>query len=334
VRLTRVLDALGGRATWYRRELAHRHPAAAELVPARRGPPAQQIDPGERQMVETVARAFPWYGYKKIALICQRLDEPIAVRKVYRIMKEAGLLLRLKKRAEERAHQEVARLYELLPKRPNELWQTDVTFIPVAGYGWWYAVTVIDYYSRYLLALHFTHSYSALEASRALRCAVEEAQVFHGPLEKPVFLVTDNGPSFIAHRFRDALAGIQIAATGLSAFSQVRIGYRMPTQLGLLERFHKTLKAEEVYWNLYADPRDARQKLEIFRERYNQARPHWALVAADAATAPARVLTPHEVYVDGNEVNPPKWSRWVGWLEKDQENTAQPPNKTAPRISA
>ena len=167
-----------------------------------------------------------------------------------------------------------------------------------------------------------------------MRSAVEEAQGLHGPLEKPVFLVTDNGPSFIAHRFRDALDGIRIAATGLSAFSQVRIGYRMPTQLGLLERFHRTLKAEEVYWNLYADPWEARRKLEIFRERYNQARPHWALAAADAAAAPARVLTPHEVYVNGYEVNPPKWSRWVGWLEKDQENTAQPPNKTAPRISA
>ena len=43
-------------------------------------------------MVQTVARAFPWYGYKKIALICDRLDQPIAVRKVYRIMKEGGLL--------------------------------------------------------------------------------------------------------------------------------------------------------------------------------------------------------------------------------------------------
>jgi len=334
VRLTKVLDALGGRATWYRRQAAGCQPEPLEKAPARRGPQAREIDPWERQVVQTVARAFPWYGYTKIALICERLDEPIAVRKVYRIMKDAGLLHRLKKRAEQRARQEVARLYQLLPKRPNELWQTDVTFIPVAGYGWWYAITVIDYYSRYLLALHFTHSYSALEASRALRWAVEEAQGLHGPLQKPVFLVTDNGPSFIAHRFRDALAGIQIAATGLSAFSQVRIGYRMPTQLGLLERFHGTLKAEEVYWNLYADPVDARQKLEIFRERYNQARPHWALAPADPATAPARVLTPHEVYVNGYEVSPPKWSRWVGWLEKDQENAAQPPNKTAPRISA
>ena len=177
---------------------------------------------------------------------------------------------------------------------------------------------MIDDYSRYLPALHFTHGYSAMEVSKGLRLATDEAERLHGPLRSPVFLVTDNGPSFIAQRFRDTLDGLQIAATGVSAFSQVRIGYRMPSQLGLLERFHGTLKQEEVYWNSYDDPRDARQKLELFMERYNQARPHWALVAAEPATAPARVLTPHEVYVQRNAVNPPAWSRWVGWLEKDQ----------------
>ena len=285
-------------------------------------------------MILTVARAFPWYGYKKIALICHRLEEPIPRRKVYRVMKEAGLLHRLQKRIDERAWQEVARLYQLLPKRPNELWQTDVTYLPIPGYGWWYAVTVIDYYSRYLLALHFTHSYSAMEGSKALRLAVTEAEGLHGPLRHPVFLVTDNGPSFIAQRFRDTLNGLQIAGTGVSVFSQVRIGYRMPTQLGLLERFHGTLKQEEVYWNSYDDPRDARQKLELFHERYNQARPHWGLVAADPTTAPARILTPHEVYVPRHVVNPPSWSRWVGWLEKDQEPEAQPPSKTLEKISA
>ena len=136
------------------------------------------------------------------------------------------------------------------------------------------AFTVVDCYSRYLLGLCLTHSYSALEATWALGSAVEEAWELNGPLEQPVFLVADNGPSFIAQRFRDALAGIQIAATGLSTFSQVRIGCQMPAQLGLLERFHGALKAEEVYWNLYDDPRDARQKLEIFQERHNRARPH------------------------------------------------------------
>ena len=119
---------------------------------------------------------------------------------------------------------------------------------------------MIDYYSRYLLGLHFTHSYSAMEVSQALRLAMTEAERLHGPLRHPVFLVTDNGPSFIAQRFRDTLNGLRIAGTGVSVFSQVRIGYRMPSQLGLLERFHGTLKQEEVYWNSYDDPREARSR--------------------------------------------------------------------------
>lgn len=51
-------------------------------------------------------------------------------------------------------------------------------------------------------------------------------------------------------------------------------------------------------------------------------------MAADAATTPARVPTPYEVYVKGYKVNPPQWSRWVGRLEKDQRLEAQPSNRT------
>ena len=80
----------------------------------------------------------------------------------------------------------------MLPKRSDELWQTDVTYLPIPGYGWWYAVTVIDYYSRYLLGLHFTHSSSAVEVSKGLRLATDEAERIHGPLRCPVFLVTDS----------------------------------------------------------------------------------------------------------------------------------------------
>lgn len=353
LRLTKVLEALGGRATWYRRAagaLATGPDAGSATPPMgaaasqpgaswpkgakRRGPPAQEIPSWDRHVVLTVAQAFPWYGYKKIELICQRLDEPVPRRRVYRILKEAGLLQQLKARVADRARQEVAKLCELLPKHPNELWQTDVTYIRIPGYGWWYAITVIDYYSRYLLALHLTPSYSAIEASHALRLAVQEAERVHGPLTRPVFLVTDNGPSFIAKRFQATLAGIELAGLGVSAFSQVRIAYRTPTQLGLLERFHETLKYEEVYWHLYDDPTDARVKLAAYHERYNLARPHWALVAADPATAPARILTPYEVYVKGVAVNPPSWSRWVGWLEQDQTQEALPPHKTAEKISA
>jgi hypothetical protein len=208
LRLTRILDALGSRATWYRRA-ASEPPGAPQPAAgvARRGPPAQDLPTWERHVVLTVAQAFPWYGYKKSALICERLDEPVGQgrpggpvprRRGYRILKEAGLLRWLKARSAERARQEVAKLYPLLPQRPNELWQTDVTYLRIPGYGWWYAITVIAYDSRYRLALHLTPSYAAFEASQALRLAVTEAERVHGPLTRPGFLVTDNGPSAAA----------------------------------------------------------------------------------------------------------------------------------------
>ena len=87
----------------------------------------------------------------------------------------------------------------------------------------------------------------------------------------------------------------------------MRTRYRTPQQLGLLERFHQTLKREEVYWQLYDNPQDAREKLDAFRERYNAIRPHWALEPA----AGGDVLTPKEVYVDGGQITLPRWQGWA-----------------------
>ena len=63
-----------------------------------------------------------------------------------------------------------------------------------------------------------------------------QAERLHGPLAKSPFLVTDNGSSFLARAFRRHIDG---------DYAHVRIGYRTPTQLGLLEHFHQTLKNEE-----------------------------------------------------------------------------------------
>ena len=95
----------------------------------------------------------------------------------------------------------------------------------------------------------------------------------------------------------------------------MRIQYRTPTQLGLLERFHQTLKTEEVYWKLYASPGEARQSLEEFRRRYNDVRPHWALVPPDGGDA----LTPTHVYVHGRAVGLPKWQQWAKAARKKLE---------------
>lgn len=257
-----------------------------------------------------VATANPWWGYKRIAVIIRREGWNVSNRQVYKVMKKNDLLQK-KKRNKAELYQS-QKLYELLPQRRNELWQTDVTYIHVPGHGWWYAVTVIDYYSRYLLACHFTPSYRASDCVEALEKAKKEAERLCGPLTKPVFLVTDNGSSFLARRFVEFLTP--------NEFQHVRIQYRTPQQLGLLERFHQTLKKEEVYWNVYTSPAVARESLEVFRDRYNRYRPHWALVPEEGGDP----LTPYDIYVDGRRTQLPRWQGWAREAKKkiDEEISA------------
>jgi putative transposase len=271
LRLTRILRELGiASSSWYRDPVQE---------PRRPGPAPQPIPEDVITAVVEMATNNPWYGYKRIAVMCRRAGHAVKDRQAYQVMRDH-------------------RLFELLPQKPNDLWQMDVTYIHIPGYGWWYAVTVIDYYSRYLLACHLTHSYSAAEAALALKIAREEAERLHGPLQKPPFLVTDNGPSFIARRFAEFVR---------EQYSHVRIRYRTPSQLGLLERFHQTLKTEEVYWRLYEHPQHARACLAEFRERYNQSRPHWALIPEECGDP----LVPEEVYVQGRSIQIPKWQTWA-----------------------
>jgi transposase InsO family protein len=243
-----------------------------------------------------MATSNPWYGYRKIAVMCRRAGTKANNRQCYRVMKEHNLLKRPAKRLAE-AYQ-AAKLYELLPTRPDALWQMDVTYVHIPGSGWWYGITVIDYYSRYLLALRLSPSYAATEVLLALRDARREAERIHGPLATKPFLVTDNGPSFIAKVFAKGIA---------DGWTHVRIQYRTPQQLGLLERFHRTLKDEEVYWRLYDGPAHARECFAEFRSRYNARRPHWALVPEEGGDP----VTPEDVYVHGVSITIPKWQGWA-----------------------
>ncbi len=289
-RLTRVLGALGiARSAWYRKSV----PEETKKAP---GPAPKPIPPEVEGWVVAMATANPWYGYRRIAVMCRREKKRVNNRMCYRIMKLHGLLQKPRPRAPE-LHQ-AAKLYELLPTKPDALWQMDITYIHIPTSGWWYAVTVIDYYSRYLLALHLTPSYCATAVIAALKLARAEAERLHGPLTERPFLVTDNGSSFLAKRF---------CAFIVDGWSHVRIRYRTPQQLGLLERFHRTLKNEEVYWRLYDGPGHARECLAEFHARYNQRRPHWALVP-EAGGDP---VTPEEVYCSGVVVGIPKWQGWA-----------------------
>ncbi len=300
LRLTRLLTHLGvSTSTWYRLPKGGSEP---------RGRPRDPLDPVRVEAVRDLCRRYPFWGYKRIAVVARRDVGPgYSDRLTYRIMRELNLL---QKRAPRRAELHQTRhLFELLPSRPNDLWQMDVTYLHLPQGHWWYAVTVIDYYSRYLLACHLTPFQNAGSVAVALDLARAEAERFHGPLDREPTLVTDNGSCFLARKFQKHIE---------ERFSHVRIQYRTPQQLGLLERFHSTLKKEEVYWRMYDGPNHARQCLEEFRDRYNRVRPHWALRPSEKEDP----LTPADVYEDGLAVVIPKWQKWARAAKKKLEEAA------------
>jgi putative transposase len=92
-----------------------------------------------------------------------------------------------------------------------------------------------------------------------------------------------------------------------NAFRRVRIQYRTPTQLGLLERFHRTLKEEKIYWRVYDSPAHARACIQAFRLRYNMHRPHGALVPEGGGDPYA----PAEVYSNRHGMQIPRWQPWA-----------------------
>jgi putative transposase len=286
------LKAIVGYLDWPRSSF-FRKPKASKKRP---GPVRKELDLALAERVREAALRYPWWGYRRLAVVLRRQGISVSNRFVYQVLRAAGLLQKAQPRSAELY--QAAKLFDLLPKAPNDLWQADVTYLHIPGHGWWYAVTVIDYYSRFLLALHLTPSFSAAAIIEGLGAARKLAEQIHGPLSKPPILVTDNGSSFLARKFQQFIHG---------SYSQVRTRYRTPEQLGLLERFHRTLKKEEVYWHTYDSPADAREKLAVFHQRYNEVRPHWALIPM----AGGDPVTPAEVYRGQVEVGLPAWQSWA-----------------------
>ena len=91
--------------------------------------------------------------------------------------------------------------------RVNEMWQTDFTYFKIIGWGWMYLSTVLDDYSRYIIAWKLCSTMRAEDVTDTLDMALEasgcdRAAVMHKPR-----LLSDNGPSYIAGELAEYIAG-------------------------------------------------------------------------------------------------------------------------------
>ena len=121
-----MLKAIGvARSRWYRQAVTERR---------RPGPAPKPIPEEIVTAVVEMATDNPWYGYKRIAVMCRRAGHAVKNRQAYRVMRDHDLLQKRQPRAPELY--QAAKLYELLPERPNDLckWMSlTFTFLVTAG---------------------------------------------------------------------------------------------------------------------------------------------------------------------------------------------------------
>lgn len=168
-------------------------------------------------------------------------------------------------------------LRDLAVDRPNQVWATDITYIPMAR-GFLYLTAVMDWYSRKVLSWRLSNT---LDTSFCLE-ALDEALARYG---RPEIFNTDQGSQFTSEAFTGRLKdeGIKISMDGVGRWMDNRF----------VERLWRSVKYEEVYLKAYEDGWDAQRNLAEYFAYYNTTRPHQAFQGR----------TPDQVYKEGLERN-------------------------------
>ena len=148
---------------------------------------------------------------------------------------------------------------------PNQLWQKDFTYLKVTGWGWFYLSTILDDYSRYIIAWKLCTTMKAGDVTATLKLALDasgcdRANVAHKPR-----LLSDNGSSYISGDLADWLED--------HGMEHVRGAPYHPQTQGKIERWHQTLKNRILLENYYL-PGDLENQIRKFVDHYNNHRYH------------------------------------------------------------
>ena len=225
--------------------------------------PWNSILPGEERLVLLAARETPQLSSRQLAAwITDRKGISVSESTVYRILRREGLVKapELRLRAGKEYHHKTT--------GPHQMWATDASYFRVAGWGYYYLVTVMDDYSRFILAWKLQRDMTADSLIEVVQEAVDATGMTDVPVEDRTKLLTDNGSGYVSRSFRDYLHLVGIRHIKAALFH--------PQTNGKLERYHQTLK-QEVNQVLYEVPSALEAAVGGFVAYYNCQRYHKAL---------------------------------------------------------
>jgi transposase InsO family protein len=188
---------------------------------------------------------------------------------VYRILKRAGLIT-------SPAHIVISAAdeFENKTRHVNEMWQTDFTYFKIIGWGWYYLSTILDDYSRFIIAWDLRSQMS----SKDVMPSIEKALHFTGlTKDNAPKLLSDNGKCYLSGEIKSFLSGKGIKPiNGKPCHPQTQ---------GKIERYHRTMK-NVIRLDNYYSPEDLIRSIGEFVKYYNNKRYHESLGN----------LTPADVY--------------------------------------
>ena len=205
---------------------------------------------------EKSSRQLAWYFVDKMGYF-------ISESSVYRILKGFDLV-------QSPAFEMVSakEKYEKPTRRVHELWQTDFTHFKVLHWGWYYLSTVLDDYSRYIIAWKLAPTMAAGDVQETLEMAfkktgLQKAKVRHRPR-----LLSDNGPAYLSKDLKQFLKRQRI--------KHIRGAPYHPMTQGKIERYHRSLK-NVVMLQHYYSPSQLQEVIADFVNFYNNQRYHESL---------------------------------------------------------
>ena len=153
-------------------------------------------------------------------------------------------------------------------RRIHELWQTDFTYFKVIGWGWYYLTSVMDDYSRYVIAWKLFTTMSAGDVKQVLDMAIEKTGATGVAVKHRPRLLSDNGPCYLSGELREYLAERGIKHTRGAPYH--------PMTQGKIERYHRSMK-NVVKLQHYYMPWELEQEIARFIDYYNHERYHESL---------------------------------------------------------
>jgi RNA-directed DNA polymerase len=226
--------------------------------------PWNKLKPEEEEIILAGARERPELSPRQLALyITDSQGFYVSESSVYRLLKREGLV-----RAARIVGFKAEKEYQHKTTRPHELWATDCAHLKVTDWGWYYLVTVMDDYSRFILAWELQPNMAAPCLIEVVQQAIDYTGMGDVPIEDRTALLSDNGPGYLSSRFNQYLQLVGIHHITASPYH--------PQTNGKMERYYRTVKGE-VNLSSYEMPSDLAEAIGALVEYYNYERYHEGL---------------------------------------------------------